>query len=140
MAIWIMTLSADAPCQCSTFSGILITSPFLMTCAGFPFSWYQPWPSVTISTCPLGWVCQLVLAPGSNVTLPIAKLLLESFGSSGIRYASPVKYPLVSFSPLGKIEVLFAVVMVSVLKLFLQAINDNPVNDNKRKWYSFILY
>ena len=45
--------------------------------------WTSPQPVVTISTCPSGWVCQAVRAPGSKVTALPAALSGSRAGNSG---------------------------------------------------------
>ena len=74
-AKWLNQLSFWAPCQCLTFAGIVTTSPGFKLWAGFPSSWYQPFPSTHTRICPppfVAWcICQLFLQPGSNVTLAI---------------------------------------------------------------------
>src|SRR6218665_3086682 len=76
-------------------------------------------PSVTISTCPFGWVCQLVLAPGSKVTLPAEKSLFLSLDTRGVRNALPVNHSSGTGFPWGKSA---AVSISFVLDCWLQAV------------------
>lgn len=60
MAIWVMTLSGAAPCQCFTPAGIQTTSPCRISSIGPPHRCTRPVPAVTIRVWPSGWVCQAV--------------------------------------------------------------------------------
>src|SRR3954470_5205815 len=68
MAMCVMAVVPEAPCQCFNPGGNQMTSPGLISWTGPPFRCTQPSPAVTISVCPSGCVCQAVRAPGSKVT------------------------------------------------------------------------
>src|SRR4051794_34552230 len=70
MAICVMPVVAEVPCQCFTPGAIRTTSPGLISCFAPPHSCTPPSPGVTIRICPTGWVSQPERAPGSNVTCP----------------------------------------------------------------------
>src|SRR5439155_8660042 len=92
MAICVMAVVGDAPCQCFSPAGHQTTSPGRMTLIGPPQLCTSPQPDVTISVWPSGCVCQLLRAHGSNVTYAP----LERDGSGAVNSGStrtlPVKY------------------------------------------------
>src|ERR1700760_3649545 len=69
MAMCVMAVVGDAPCQCLWPGGHQITSPARISTIGSPSHCVQPQPAVTRRVWPSGWVCQLERAPGSNVPL-----------------------------------------------------------------------
>gem|GEM_PF-725160 len=69
IAICVMAVVGDAPCQCLSPGANHTTSPGRISSTGPPSRCTQPRPAITISVCPNGCVCQAVRAPGSNVTL-----------------------------------------------------------------------
>src|SRR5437016_13515745 len=69
-----------------------MTSPGRISCLGSPQHCVQPTPEITISVWPRGWVCQLLRAPGSNVTSPPVTRLGSGFWNSGSTRTAPVKY------------------------------------------------
>src|SRR6266513_2536184 len=68
MAMCVMAVVGEAPCQCFSPGGNQITSPGRISWTGSPQRWTSPLPAVTINVCPSGCVCHAVRAPGSNVT------------------------------------------------------------------------
>src|SRR3989442_10212595 len=68
MAIWVMAVVGEAPCQCLTCGGHQITSPALISSTGPPHACVRPTPAVTSRCCPVGCMCQADLAPGSKGT------------------------------------------------------------------------
>src|SRR4051794_13326842 len=68
MAMCVMAVLGEAPCQCLSPGGNHTTSPALISSMGPPSRCTHPRPAVTISVCPSGWVCHAVRAPGSKVT------------------------------------------------------------------------
>src|SRR5687768_13232043 len=92
IAMCVMRLVCDAPCQCFTPGGIRTTSPARNSSIGPPHCRTRPVPAVTISTCPTGWVCQAVRAPGSKVTEEADEREGSSAENSGSMRAEPVKY------------------------------------------------
>src|SRR5579871_3407454 len=68
MAMCVIALVGDAPCQCFSPGANHTTSPGRTSSTPPPSRWTQPRPNVTISVWPSGWVCQAVRAPGSKVT------------------------------------------------------------------------
>src|SRR6266581_4021021 len=68
IAIWVMAVVGDAPCQCFSPGGHQITSPGRISLTGPPQLCTKPQPHVTTSVWPRGCVCQLLRAHGSNVT------------------------------------------------------------------------
>src|SRR5215208_1898226 len=74
MAMWVIAVVGDAPCQCFSPGSNQTTSPGRISSIGPPSRCARPRPKVTISVCPRGCVCHAVRAPGSNVTaLPAAR-------------------------------------------------------------------
>src|SRR5919107_377031 len=74
MAIWLMAVVGDAPCQCFSPGSNQTTSPGRSASIGPPSRWARPKPAVTMSAWPRGCVCHAVRAPGSKVTaLPAAR-------------------------------------------------------------------
>src|SRR5207244_12679116 len=68
MAIWVMPLVGDAPCQCFSFGGIQTTSPGRISRTGPPLACTRPTPEITYRVWPKGCVCHAVRAPGSKAT------------------------------------------------------------------------
>src|SRR6478609_979592 len=97
MAMWVIAVVGDAPCQCFSPGSNQTTSPGLIFSTGPPSRCTRPDPAVTIRTCPRGWVCQAVRAPGSNVTALPAARAGSGDANSGSILTVPVKY---SFGPL----------------------------------------
>ena len=86
MAIWVMAVVAEAPCQCFSPGGNQTTSPGRISSIGPPQRRARPHPAVTIRVWPSGWVCHAVRAPGSNVTLaPAARAGAWGWNSRSIR-------------------------------------------------------
>src|SRR5208283_2069756 len=69
MAMCVMAVVGEAPCQCFSPGGNQITSPGRISSIGPPQRCTRPQPAVTIRVCPSGCVCHAVRAPGSNVTI-----------------------------------------------------------------------
>src|SRR3989441_12660964 len=69
MAICVMEVVGEAPCQCFNPCGNQTTSPGRISSTGPLSRCTQPMPDVTINVWPNGCVCHAVRAPGSNVTL-----------------------------------------------------------------------
>ena len=70
MAMCVMAVVGEAPCQCFRPGGNQTTSPGRISSIGPPSRCTQPRPAVTIRVWPSGCVCQAVRAPGSKVTWP----------------------------------------------------------------------
>jgi hypothetical protein len=92
MAMCVIEVVGDAPCQCLWPGGHQITSPARISTMASPSHWVQPQPAVTSRVWPSGWVCQAERAPGSKVTL--AHETREGAGAllSGSIRTVPVKY------------------------------------------------
>src|SRR5436190_5683415 len=84
MAIWLIAVLGEAPCQCFSFGGNHTTSPGRISSTGPPACCAQPSPVVMISVCPNGCVCHAVRAPGSKVTSAPA----TREGSGGLKSGS----------------------------------------------------
>src|SRR6478609_8888319 len=69
MAMCVIAVVGDAPCQCLWPGGHQIASPGRISTISSPSHWVQPQPEMTIKVCPRGCVCQFDRAPGSKVTL-----------------------------------------------------------------------
>src|SRR5438552_14375907 len=69
MAMCVMAVVGEAPCQCFSAGGIQTTSPGRISAVRPPQRFTRPQPAVTIKVWPNGCVCHAVRAPGSNVTL-----------------------------------------------------------------------
>src|SRR2546426_11310122 len=81
MAMCVMAVVGEAPCQCFSPGENQITSPGRISSIGSPHRCTRPAPNTTIKVCPRGCVCHAVRAPGSNVTLaPAARA-----GSGGLK-------------------------------------------------------
>src|SRR5919197_520910 len=91
MAICVIAVVGEAPCQCLTCGGHQITSPALISSIGPPHACVRPTPAVTIRCCPVGCVCQADLAPGSKVTDAPEKCAESLAGNSGSIRTLPVK-------------------------------------------------
>src|SRR3954469_14045329 len=91
MAMWVMAVAADAPCQCLMPGGNQTTSPALTSCFGPPHCCTQPRPDVMIRVCPTGCVCQAERAPGSKVTCPPDTRDGAVAGNIGSPRTAPVK-------------------------------------------------
>src|SRR6185437_6940891 len=92
MAMWVIAVVGVAPCQWRWFDGQQMMSPVLISSIGPPSHRVQPLPAVTISTCPSGWVCQALRAPGSNVTLAPDTLAPPMPLNGASMRTVPVKY------------------------------------------------
>src|SRR5256886_12278356 len=68
MAMCVIDVVGEAPCQCFSPGGHQTTSPGRMARIGPPQLCTKPQPEVTMSVCPSGCVCQLLRAHGSKVT------------------------------------------------------------------------
>src|SRR3954453_19061864 len=90
MAMWVMAVAGEAPCQCFSPGGDQTTSPGPTPPPGPPHRWARPRPAVTTSVCPSGWVCQAVRAPGSKVTLAPATRAGSGAWKSGSMRTLPV--------------------------------------------------
>src|SRR4029453_2458191 len=91
MAICVMAVVGEAPCQCLTCGGHQSTSPALISSIGPPHTWVRPTPAVTMRCCPVGCVCQADLAPGSKVTYAPEKGADSLAENSGSIRTVPVK-------------------------------------------------
>ena len=69
MAMWVMPMAAEAPCQCFSPGANHTMLPGRISSMGPPSRCAQPSPAVTSRVWPSGWVCQAVRAPGSKVTV-----------------------------------------------------------------------
>src|SRR3954466_10076709 len=86
MAMCVIAVVGDAPCQCLTPGGNQTTSPGWTSSTGPPSRCTQPLPAVMMRVWPSGWVCQAVLAPGSKVTvLPAARAGAFAWNSGSMR-------------------------------------------------------
>src|SRR2546428_6624751 len=92
MAMCVIPMFGEAPCQCLTPGGIRTTSPGRISSIGPPHCWTRPAPAVTIKTWPAGCVCHAERAPGSNVTKPPEVREGSLAGKSGSTRTEPVKY------------------------------------------------
>src|SRR6478672_5410593 len=92
MAMWVIAVAGDAPCQCFSLGGNQTTSPGRISSIGPPSRWARPQPAVTIRVWPRGCVCQAVRAPGSNVTEAPAARAGSGAVNSGSMRTVPVKY------------------------------------------------
>src|SRR6267143_2286027 len=92
MAMCVIPVFGEAPCQCLTPGGIRTTSPGRISSIGPPHCWTRPAPAVTIKTWPAGCVCHAERAPGSNVTKPPEVREGSLAGKSGSTRTEPVKY------------------------------------------------
>src|SRR5215211_6892798 len=68
MAMCVIAVFGDAPCQCLSPGANHTTSPGRISSTGSPSRCARPLPERTMSVCPSGCVCHAVRAPGSNVT------------------------------------------------------------------------
>ena len=92
MAMWVMAVVGEAPCQCFSPGANQTMSPGRISSIGPPSRWAKPQPAVTISVWPSGWVCQAVRAPGSKVTIaPPTRAGSSLWKRESIR-TMPVKY------------------------------------------------
>src|SRR6266571_6626072 len=92
MAMCVMAVFGEAPCQCFSAGGIQTTSPGRISSTGPPHRCTQPRPAVTIRVWPNGCVCHAVRAPGSNVTLALTtRAGLGAWNNESTRTV-PVKY------------------------------------------------
>src|SRR6185295_19106555 len=66
MAMCVIAVVADAPCQCFSPGANQITSPGRIASMGPPQRCARPAPAVTRRVWPNGCVCHAVRAPGSN--------------------------------------------------------------------------
>lgn len=69
MAMCVIPVVGDAPCQCFSPGGNQTTSPGVTSCIGPPSCCTRPTPAVMTMCWPSGWVCHAVRAPGANVTV-----------------------------------------------------------------------
>src|SRR5205807_10480240 len=69
IAMCVIAVAGDAPCQCFSPGGNHTTSPGRISSTGPPQRCARPEPAVTIKVWPSGCVCHAVRAPGSKVTL-----------------------------------------------------------------------
>src|SRR5918993_31236 len=90
MAMWVIAVVGDAPCQCFCPGGNHTTSPGRISSTGPPQRCARPNPDVTISIWPSGCVCHAVRAPGSNVTLAPAARAGTGASNSGSMRTVPV--------------------------------------------------
>src|ERR1035437_9636283 len=111
MAMWVMAVVGDAPCQCFSAGGIHTTSPGRISSTGPPHRCTRPQPAVTIKVWPNGCVCHAVRAPGSNVTLALTARAGLGAWNNGSTRTVPVKYsagPLLEgCEPLRLISIVF---------------------------------
>src|SRR2546430_13180379 len=92
MAICVIAVVGDAPCQCFSPGANQTTSPGAISSIKPPSRCAQPRPDVTINVWPKGWVCHAVRAPASNVTLaPRTRAGSGASNNESIRTV-PVKY------------------------------------------------
>src|SRR5579862_32039 len=92
MAMCVIAVVGEAPCQCFSPGGNQITSPGLISSTGPPQCCAQPQPAVTIKVWPSGCVCHAVRAPGSKVTLAATTRAGAGALFSGSMRTVPVKY------------------------------------------------
>src|SRR6476469_4402465 len=92
MAICIIAVVGDAPCQCFSPGGNQTTSPGRISSIGPPQRCARPQPAVTIRVWPSGCVCHAVRAPGSKVTLAPTTRAGSGAVNSGSMRTVPVKY------------------------------------------------
>src|SRR3954452_4640843 len=92
MAIWVMALFGEAPCQCFSPGGIQTTSPGRISRIGPPLVCTRPTPEMTYSVWPSGCECQLVRAPGVKETRVETSLAGASVAMMGSCHTVPVKY------------------------------------------------
>src|SRR5437868_8628147 len=92
MAIWVIALFGEAPCQCFSPGGIQTTSPGRISRTGPPLACTRPTPEITYRVWPSGWVCQAVRAPGSNETRFAATRAGAGAWMIGSCSTVPVKY------------------------------------------------
>src|SRR4051794_32641494 len=86
MAMCVMAMVAEAPCQCFSPGGNQTTSPGRISSTGPASRCTQPRPETTIRVWPRGWVCHAVRAPGSKVTLaPPTRAGLGALNSGSTR-------------------------------------------------------
>src|SRR5580704_13631564 len=86
MAMCVIAVVGDAPCQCFSPGENHTTSPGRISSTGPPSRCARPKPEVTISVWPSGWVCHAVRAPGSKVTLaPLARAGAGAANSGSMR-------------------------------------------------------
>src|ERR671913_836099 len=92
MAMWVIAVVGDAPCQCFCPGGNHTTSPGRISSTGPPQRCARPTPDVTISVWPNGCVCHAVRAPGSKVTLAPAARAGGGASNSGSMRTVPVNH------------------------------------------------
>src|ERR1700690_2184518 len=92
MAMWVIAVVGLAPCQCFSPGGIHTMSPGRISSIGPPQRRARPQPAVTIKVWPSGWVCHVVRAPGSKVTLTATTRAGAGALLSGSIRTVPVKY------------------------------------------------
>src|SRR5215831_14174601 len=86
IAMCVIAVVSPAPCQCFSPGANQTTSPGRICSTGPPSRCARPLPTVTISVCPSGCVCQAVRAPGSNVTLaPLTRAGSGALNSGSMR-------------------------------------------------------
>src|ERR1700754_1700691 len=90
MAICVIAVVGDAPCQCFSPGAIHTTSPGLISSICPPQRGTRPAPVVTTKVCPSGCVCHAVRAPGSNVTRAPCTRSGEKELNSGSTRTAPV--------------------------------------------------
>src|SRR5437016_11845429 len=92
MAMCVMAVVGEAPCQCFSAGGIQTTSPGRISSIRPPHCRTRPQPAVTIKVWLNGCVCHAVRAPGSNVTLALTtRAGLGACNNESTRTV-PVKY------------------------------------------------
>src|SRR6267378_5822723 len=94
MAMWVIALFGEAPCQCFSPGGIQTTSPGRISRTGPPLVWTRPTPEITYSVWPSGCECQAVRAPGSKDTRVETIRAGASAAMIGSCQTVPVKYSL----------------------------------------------
>src|SRR6266404_4872578 len=127
MAICVMAVVGDAPCQCFSPGANQTTSPGRISSIGPPSRCAQPQPNVTINVCPSGWVCHAVRAPGPNVTLAPRTRAGSGASNRGSMRTLPVNQsagPFVdSCEPFRFISMFFSQLSTNDYQLFALVVN-----------------
>src|SRR6266403_3199412 len=117
MAICVIAVVGEAPCQCFSPGANQTTSPGRISSIGPPQRCAKPQPEVTINVCPSGCVCQAVRAPGSNVTLAPRTRAGSGASNSGSIRTVPVNQ---SAGPLFELCDPALFISISLSQLLLQ--------------------
>src|SRR5580704_16174002 len=117
MAICVMAVVGDAPCQCFSPGANQTTSPGRISSICPPQRWARPQPAVTMRVWPSGCVCHAVRAPGSNVTLAPETRAGAGAWNRGSMRTVPVNQ---SAGPL--LEGCEPILLISILDFYLYSI------------------